>query len=836
MYLTEYPASEVARLVLRMAAQVAKGYTHAAYAPEHLLHALLQAEIGLHPMLQQLDKVPARLQGWVEPMLVKMPKSMRTVSTPAPDERSLSVFKEAQKLCLRYSDDEITPLHLLEALCTPEVAFKAELLRRFPLALYEVIDWRESQIRLPTPNNNHGKSASVAGTPVKTAHPSQAQKDSVGLQALQAYCEDWSALARQDKIDPVIAREKEIKQLIEILGKRISPNALIIGEPGVGKTALVGGLALKILQGDVPEKLKDATLFELDLGGRLVAGAYKGEVEERLKSVLKGIKSFEGKAILFVDEIHILLDEKGSVGSGVVNLLKPELARGEITLIGATTLDEYRRFIEKDAAFKRRFSLLNVEAPEEADAVLMIEGLLPKYEKFHGLTVEKEAIPEAVRLAKKYVTEKFLPVSAIESVDFAMSCAKQMNANAATVLQNIENQLVELAKSNPDKKVVQKFWQTAKNQISELLIGRLDNSDVNGAVEEVKALLEQLKTWSLTPKTMIDKEDLAAITAYRTGIPIGKLKSKDRERFQNLEAFLKKRVVGQDHVIEQVAHGLKTFRVNLKEPKDPGAIFFFTGPTGTGKTELAKAIAELLFDDENALIRFDMSEFQEAHSVAAMIGAPHGYVGFEQGGLLVNKVRQNPYSVVLFDEIEKAHPDIYGIFLQMLTDSRLHDKQGKMADFSNVIIIFTSNAGADAIIESFDAGKIPNTETLKALLRSTRKFKDEFLGRVDSQILPFAPISEPVADLILKIHLNKFKQILESQQNIKLTVSDSAKEYLINKGFSKRFGARPLRNTIKTYLTPPISDKIITGELVSGNTITADTDVDGQLIWVITNT
>lgn len=816
MYAPDYLLSSQAQKTLRLAEQLANEYAQASYGAGHLLWAVVAEDVGLQPLLRQLGKEPASLQRWALAQIEKQPKANRYVAAPSADETALAVLKETQKLCLRYGVSEIGPLDLLEALCTPNVGFSADLLRRLPIALYEIIEWRSKSAADPT--------AKEAATPSTVSSPTEGQQ---GQQILEKYCDDLTALARADKIDPLIGRDRELKQLVEILGKRLSPNVLIVGEPGVGKTAIVGGLALNILKGNVPDRLKSATIFELDVSGRLVAGAYKGEVEERLKSVLKAIKAYEGKAILFIDEIHALLDERGAVGSGVVNLLKPELARGELTVIGATTQYEYQKYIEKDSAFSRRFSRLPIAEPSQALAATMLAGLMPKYEAFHELKVDSDAIPLAVSLAKRYVGDKFLPVSAIELIDFAMACTVRMNATAQRSLERIEQEWLQQPSKQPEY-----LRQLLRDHLSELLLAKVGDELDSGAADW-PSLRSELQQITAAPKTQIEAEDIEAIIAYRTGIPLGRLRSKEQDKFKNVVGNLQKRVVGQDHVLGAVGRSLKAFRANIKDPKEPGAIFFFTGPTGTGKTELAKAIAELLFDDENALIRFDMSEFQESHSVASLLGSPPGYVGYEAGGLLVNKVRRQPYSVVLFDEIEKAHADIYGIFLQMLTDSRLQDKQGKMADFSNTIIIFTSNAGADRIVELFQKGTPPASEHLKAILRETRQFKDEFLGRVDSQILPFAPISRDVARKILDIHFGKFTRLLKQQHNIHLTASEQLLEHLISIGFSPLYGARPLKNTIKAFLTPPIADKIIMGELSSGDQAFLDLDAEQAITWQI---
>lgn len=804
----------------RLSEELALEYGNFTYSPSHLFWSILNEDVGLSPILNKLGVEIDALQKWSLDHVQRYPKSSRFVSSPKPDDDAKKVLQETQKLCIRYGHESITPIDILEALVTPNVGYSEKEIRRLPLALYEIIEWREA--------NNFSASllANNSTSNVSYANGTTSNDSDIDIGILHKYCDDLKKLALDGYIDPVIGRDREIKQLIEILGKRISPNILVIGEPGTGKTSVVGGLMLKILEGSVPSKLKSATIFSLDVSGQLVAGAFKGEIEERMKSIIKAIKALEDKAILFIDEIHILLDEKGPIGSGVVNLLKPELSKGEITLIGATTQAEFQKFIEKDAAFNRRFSKLVIDEPTELLATEMLKGLASRYEDFHSITIEPQALSTAVSMAKKYIKDKHLPASAIELMDFTMSCAVQMNATSKEVLERLEQEMTD------GKLSLKNTFSAMRDQLSELLLGRLEEEDE--LEENISTTFEKLKTWAAIEKTSINNIDIESITAYKTGIPIGNLRSKEQEKLLNASEILKKRVVGQDHVIEAVVKGLKAFRANLKEPKEPGGIFFFTGSTGTGKTELAKAIAELLFDSEDAMLRFDMSEFQESHSVATLLGAPPGYVGFDAGGILVNNVRKKPYSVVLFDEIEKAHQDIYGIFLQMLTDGRLQDKQGKMADFSNCIVIFTSNAGAEEIVEQFQNGQTPSTEGLKEILRRSKHFKDEFLGRIDSQILPFKPIDEDVARLILNIHYKKFEKILRNRHQVELSISDKLVDDMINRGFSPVYGARPLKNTLKNTLSPPLADKIITKEIEKGDRVNIDVDDNGVLIWEIT--
>jgi ATP-dependent Clp protease ATP-binding subunit ClpB len=802
--------------VIWTAQQKAREYGNATFSAGHLLWGLLREEATVQPFLQGLGKDLFKLQNWATFRIEHYPKSTKTVENPPADELAKAVLREGEKTRKKNFDLQLTPLHLLQAICTPEVAFTAEQLKRFPISLSEfgAADSLQNDVKEALSSNGETKS----GSPRTLAR------------ALDRFCDDVTAQARQGKIDPVLGRDKELKKLVEILGKRLSPNVLIIGEPGVGKTAIVGGLALNILEGKVSSHLKDAAIFELDVNGRLVAGTYKGEVEQRLKDVLKAVKEYGGKAILFIDEIHALLDENGSVGSGAVNLLKPELARGELTVIGATTQAEYRKFIESDEAFKRRFTVLPIREPDEPLATEMLRGIMPRFESHHGLTLSAGAVEDAVRLSKRYLAEKNLPASAIEVLDYTMSAVKVMNDTSATELAGLEQEWEELTRQeegDPQDQKLKEFEQRVKNRISHILVSRLEELETQEAGQvDWPEKLEKLKSWSSTFKTTVEKEDVTAMVAYLTGIPMGKIQSTEQEKLQNLEGLFRKRVVGQDHALGTVADALRRSRAGIKEPNKPAAVFFFLGPTGTGKTELAKTIAEALFNDEKALIRFDMSEFKEEHSVALLYGSPPGYIGYKEGGLLVNKIRQKPYSVVLFDEIEKAHQSIYDVFLQILDEGAVHDKLDKKGDFSNAVVIFTSNVGADKVAATFAEGIVPSDEYLKTLIQQSGRFRPELLGR-SMDIIPFAPISQEVAPLILDIHLASFIRILR-QQGILLSLTEAARADLVRSGFSPVYGARPLKETIRRRLGNTVSNKIIAGEIKRGDTIRLDWEEEKQ--------
>ncbi len=820
-----YPLSHILKEAIVTAQNQARLNRHTTFSGAHLLWGILQEDTQFCEYLETIGKNVHNLRSWAEFKIKYYPKSSKAEDSPSGDEGIQRIFNEADRLRRIIFAEEITSQHLIEALSQPGLAYDEEELRLFPISPGEIQRLKKEQIQHEDLRASIGQSGFSI--------------ESSGFNSiLVKYCEDISQRARNGKIDPVIGREKEMLELVSILGKRQSPNVLIVGEPGVGKTALIGGLALLIMEENIPSYLEGASIFELDISGRLVAGAYKGEVEERLKKILTALKEFEKdndkKAVLFIDEIHILLDEKGSVGSGAVNLLKPELARGELTVIGATTNVEWQKFIESDPAFERRFSTIVVKEPDEELAIEMLQGISAKLYEKHQIKINEEAMPEAVYLAKRYLGKKNLPVSAIDLLDTSLAFVKVMNDTAEKQISNLGVQLEKIAQElvgteRQQAKKLERFGKTIENSLTPILLGKLSSPiETNGFhlasdyLDYYTEKLSELSDLASVTQETLGKEDVASVVSYQSGIPIGKIQTDEQQKMLNIESHLRERVVGQDHALEVLANVIRRSRVNLKEPNKPIGVFFFVGPTGTGKTELAKSLAEFLFNDESALIRFDMSEFKEKHSVALLYGSPPGYIGYKEGGLLVNKIRRRPYSVVLLDEIEKAHDSVYDIFLQILDEGAVHDKQGKRGDFSNAIVIFTSNVASDWIANKFRSGVIPNKDSIRTALQETKNFRPEFLGRRMS-LIPFAPITEEVARTIFQIQLKRFSKLLQ-QQDIFLKLTTGAEDYLLAEGFSPEYGARPLKDAIEELLGTPLAEQMIKGQFQSGDRILIDYD------------
>ncbi|WP_443944856.1 ATP-dependent Clp protease ATP-binding subunit [Pedobacter sp. AW1-32] len=821
--------SESVKTALHIAQSLAKEYRNANFSAAHLLKGLMHKDVGLRPFLHSIGKDEEYISEWAEVRIDALNKTSDVPETVSSTSEIPVVFEEADNIRIKLGLDLITPICVLTALAKAGIGFSADQLKSFPIKEREILDLYVKDEEI-----------AQAITPESSAGAAKAEHKKTG-NALHKYCIDRLQLVRDGKTDPIIGRDKEMRMMMEILCRRTKPNVILTGDAGVGKTALIDGFALDIVQQQVPESLKNVQLFELDLGALIAGAGYKGEVEDRLKNIIKEIKQFE-KAVLFIDEIHTLLDQKGPVGAGVGNLLKPELARGEITVIGATTQDEYRKIIEPEQAFTRRFEVLQINEPNEESTIKMLEKLAPKYEEHHQLNVEKDALVDCVRLAKRYMKDRRLPDSAFDLLDRTMAAMKMMNDTSDQVLEILEQNLAEL-KRNQELDESDRFadykWQLAllQNKISPVLLGRLTDETQTESFETAeeienylnKSLLE-LKHFASEKSETVGKQDIASVVSYKTGIPMGKLQAGEKEKLLNMESYLKRRVVGQDQALKAVSDAILESRSGLNKKGQPIGSFFLLGPTGTGKTELAKSIAEFLFNDEKAMIRFDMSEFKEEHSAALLYGAPPGYVGYEEGGLLVNKIRQQPYSVLLFDEIEKAHPSVFDTFLQILDEGHMHDRLGKEGDFSNSLILFTSNIGSEWIAEQIQKGSIPVSNQLMEVMAG--HFRPEFLARI-SEIVPFAPINENNVVRIFEIQL---KSLIDSlnKLGIEFIIDEDAKKMIALDGFTPKYGARQLSAVIRNLLRRPISKYIISGELKKGAQVHVSKHPEkDELLWNI---
>jgi ATP-dependent Clp protease ATP-binding subunit ClpB len=825
--------SDSLKQAIQVAQSIAREYQNEKFTPAHLLKALLHKDVGLIPFLENLDKDLPYIHEWADVFIEQTPRVAKVPDTIVADERAANVFEQADMVRVKLGLLDITPICVLVAICKPNIGFTSEQLKTFTILEKEILDLYltdNSMQAAIAPNGKAGAPGGVAGA-------------KSGASALFKYCIDKTSIAREGRIDPIVGRDKEVRQMVEILGRRSKPNVIIIGEPGVGKTALVDGFALDIINDNVPANLKGALLFELDLGSLVAGASYKGEVEDRLKSIIAEIKKFD-KAILFIDEIHNLLDPKGSMGSGAANLLKPELARGEITVIGATTNDEYRQIIEKEQAFNRRFEALRVDEPDITTAIKMMQMLVPIYEKHHNITVAKDAIGDCVRLAKRYIKDRRLPDAAIDLLDRTMASIKLMADTSSKELEGLKKELNAL-KEDPElkgeslMKELQWAYRNMQHRLSPVLVGQLNDDTQVEKIEEPEELLawlekslDKLTEIALSHKTEVDKGDIAAVIAFKTGIPIGKVQAQEKEKLLNMEAALAKRVIGQDYALKTVSEAILESRSGLNKPGQPIGSFFFLGPTGTGKTEAAKALADFLFNDEKAIIRFDMSEFKEEHSAALLYGAPPGYVGYEEGGVLVNKIRENPYAIVLFDEIEKAHPSVFDIFLQILDEGRMSDRLGKEGDFSNSLILFTSNIGQEMISEEYNKGNVPKSSDL--LEKMSKFFRPEFLARL-TEIVPFGPIMEVNLVKILDVQMKSLLDTL-NKMNITLNITPEAKKKIALTGFNQKYGARQISGVIRTNLRRPISRMIISGKVKKGDTINVGLDEKEELTWEVVET
>ena len=643
-------------------------------------------------------------------------------------------------------------------------------------------------------------------------------------QTLDQYSRDLTELARNGKLDPVIGRSEEIQRVIQILSRRTKNNPCLIGEPGVGKTAIAEGLAARIVEGDVPETIKGKRLLTLDLSGMVAGSKYRGEFEERIKRVINEVKA-DGNVLLFLDELHTIIGAGGAEGAiDASNILKPSLARGEIQLIGATTLEEYRKYIEKDAALERRFQPVKVEEPTEEEAVLILRGLRPKYEEHHHVTITDEAVEAAVKLSKRYINDRFLPDKAIDLIDEASSKARLKVYVMPDGIKKAEEEIKAL-EAEKEEAIKREAYEEA---------GEIKKKQLRKK-ERIEKLKEKWETQRTGSEIVVGEEEIADVVAMWTKIPVTKIAQAESERLMQLEETLHHRVVGQEEAVASVAKAIRRGRVGLKDPNRPIGSFLFLGPTGVGKTELSKALADAMFGSENALIRVDMSEFMEKHTVSKLIGSPPGYVGYDEGGQLSEKVRRNPYSVVLFDEVEKAHPDVFNVLLQVLDDGHITDSTGRVVDFKNTVIIMTSNAGAENIVTPKTLGFLSVNDEAhshedmkgKVMDEVKRIFKPEFINRID-EIIVFHTLGKEQIGQIVDIMMQAVNKRTLEQMKLSIELDEQAKNYLVEKGYDSKYGARPLRRAIQNEIEDPLAEQILQGKAGQGSRVKV-TVKDGKL-------
>ncbi len=822
MTLTTYPFSPAAQQALHIAAQLAKENMHGTYGAAHLLKALLHKDLPLLKFLEAKGADVYYLEEWAEIRMEQYPRSGKTVGEPVPDDACEALFSEADHFKLKLHYAQLEPECLLISLSTPGVSFAYDQLKTYPLTSAQLLQWYEAGA-----TTNGATAPSVNGTALpKTATPATTD-------ALDKYCVNKLAEAAAGKLQMVIGRDKEIRQICEIISRKSKSNVIIAGDSGVGKTALLNGFAQAVADGHVPKHLSNVQIYEIDNGALLAGASYKGEVEDRLRKVTQELSRLE-KPLLFIDEIHGLID-KNNPNGGATSILKAELSKGILTVIGTTTQDEYRKSIEKDETFNRRFEMVKLEEPTIEVAEKMLRNQAQHYESHHQLQIADAVFPAAIRLAKRFIKDRKLPDSALDLLDRTMAVARMSADTSLVDVANFTTKLTDLDGEATEESINWLYYEMQASLSPVLLARHNEEKEFKKIVEpaEKKAhiadTLQSLAQVAAEEKTGVDETDLSAVVANITGIPLGKIQTKEQQRLVSMEAHLRQRVIGQDHALKTVADAILESRSGLNKAGQPIASFFFLGPTGTGKTELAKSLAEFLFQDENSIIRFDMSEFKEEHSAALLYGAPPGYVGYEEGGMLVNKIRQQPYAIVLFDEIEKAHPSVFDIFLQILDEGKMHDRLGKEGDFSNAVILFTSNIGSEHIINTFNEGLIPKSEDMMEIM--SRYFRPEFLARV-TEIVPFAPVSKENVVRIFNIHLKPLVKQLE-QMGISFSVTPEAEEYLANQGFTPKYGVRPLKGVIRTALRKPLSRMIVNNELVKGQTIIASLNDANTLAWEI---
>ncbi|WP_296151330.1 ATP-dependent Clp protease ATP-binding subunit [uncultured Flavobacterium sp.] len=791
---------------IEIAQLIAKENSNKSYSSAHFLKAILNRDFSLLKQLESMGIDVFFLLEWADVRIEEMPKSSQVFS-PVPDEAIDKIIDEADAVRILNGLNEIDLLCVMTAISTPGVGFNFDQLKAFPVSRNELLD-EKIDADAPFPNQN-GQLKTTKNT------------------FLSKYCINKSKELKKSTEKFAVAREFEINSIIDTLCRLSKPNVLLIGDHGVGKTALINGFVQNINNNQVPNLLQDTKVYEIDLSTLIAGASYKGEIEDRLKNIFQEVR-MQSKSIIIIEEIHTLLDKQGN-DSGASNIIKGELAKG-LTIIATSTIEEYTKRIEKDQGLSSMFEIRKIyEAPDE-DNFRMVKLNVERLKNHHKIMVSEDTLWESIRLSKRYLKENSLPESAINLIDYTMSVLKTAGETFLKEKENL-NERVKILAENKEKVSEKELFAESKWLLNDLL---QKTSYLNTLAEQkekneslvfnnsedvlnhVLQLIEKLQKIALEKRTNIEPLDLALIVASKTGIPIGKLQEEEKQRLNQMEAMLQERVVGQNHAIEIVSEAILESRSGLSKAGQPIGSFFFLGPTGTGKTELAKSLASFLFQDENAIIRFDMSEFKEEHSAALLYGAPPGYVGYEEGGLLVNKIRQKPYSIVLFDEIEKAHSSVFDVFLQIMDEGKLHDRLGKEGDFSNSIVLFTSNIGADFIVDSFSKSIIPQSNQLLEIM--TGHFRPEFLGRI-TEIIPFAPISKENAIKILEVHVKKEFTDLANNLNIKVNIAQEVKEYLADNGYNIKYGARPLKGIIRNELRRPLAKKLIADEFKEGDEI-----------------